>query len=206
MDLTRKIVLVGSSSYAGEMKKSVFTYLNYVLPKRGVMPMHCSANVSQDGEAAIFFGLSGTGKTTLSSDPDRKLLGRRRAWLVAAGLFNFEGGCYAKTIRLSREAEPQIYATTERFGTVLENVVFDPDTRCPDFDDESKTENARCAYPIEFIPNAELSGRAGHPRNIVMLTADALGSCRRSPSSPGPRRCTTSSRATPPRWPAPKRA
>jgi len=175
MDLTRKIVLVGSSSYAGEMKKSVFTYLNYVLPKRGVMPMHCSANVGASGEAAIFFGLSGTGKTTLSSDPDRRLLGDDEHGWSPAGVFNFEGGCYAKTIRLSREAEPQIYATTERFGTVLENVVFDPDTRCPDFDDESKTENARCAYPIEFIPNAELSGRAGHPRNIVMLTADAFG-------------------------------
>ncbi len=175
VDFSRKIVLIGASSYAGEMKKSVFTYLNYVLPKKGIMPMHCSANVGQGGDAAIFFGLSGTGKTTLSSDPNRILLGDDEHGWGPNGIFNFEGGCYAKTIRLSREAEPEIYATTERFGTVLENVVFDPITRLPDFDDPSKTENARCAYPIDFIPNASTSGRAGHPRNIVMLTADAFG-------------------------------
>jgi phosphoenolpyruvate carboxykinase (ATP) len=174
-DFTRKIVLVGGSSYAGEMKKSVFTYLNYVLPPKKIMPMHCSANVGHDGEAAIFFGLSGTGKTTLSSDPDRILLGDDEHGWGANGLFNFEGGCYAKTIRLSRDAEPQIYATTERFGTVLENVVFDAITRMPDFDDASKTENARCAYPIDFIPGASTTGRSGHPKNIVMLTADAFG-------------------------------
>jgi phosphoenolpyruvate carboxykinase (ATP) len=175
VDFTRKIVLIGSSSYAGEMKKSVFTYLNYILPKMGIMPMHCSANVGHGGDAAIFFGLSGTGKTTLSSDPNRILLGDDEHGWGPSGIFNFEGGCYAKTIRLSRDAEPEIYATTERFGTVLENVVFDPTTRVPDFDDASKTENSRCAYPIDFIPNASATGRAGHPRNIVMLTADAFG-------------------------------
>jgi phosphoenolpyruvate carboxykinase (ATP) len=175
IDFSRKIVLIGSSSYAGEMKKSVFTYLNYILPKRGVLPMHCSANVGEDGDTALFFGLSGTGKTTLSSDPDRILLGDDEHGWSRDGIFNFEGGCYAKTINLSRDAEPDIYATTERFGTVLENVVVDPLTRCPDFSDESKTENTRCAYPIEFIPNASTTGRAGHPKNIVMLTADAFG-------------------------------
>jgi phosphoenolpyruvate carboxykinase (ATP) len=174
-DFTRKIVLIGSSSYAGEMKKSVFTYLNYVLPKKGVMPMHGSANVGQGGDSAIFFGLSGTGKTTLSNDPNRPLLGDDEHGWAPNGIFNFEGGCYAKTIRLSREAEPEIYATTERFGTVLENVVYDPVSREPDFDSAAKTENARCAYPIDFIPNASTTGRAGHPKNIVMLTADAFG-------------------------------
>jgi phosphoenolpyruvate carboxykinase (ATP) len=175
IDLTRKIVLIGSSSYAGEMKKSVFTYLNYVLPRQGIMPMHCSANVGEKGDTALFFGLSGTGKTTLSSDPDRMLLGDDEHGWSAHGIFNFEGGCYAKTINLSREAEPDIYATTERFGTVLENVAIDPVTRCPDFNDDSKTENTRCAYPIDFIANASTTGRAGHPKNIVMLTADAFG-------------------------------
>jgi phosphoenolpyruvate carboxykinase (ATP) len=173
-DFTRNIVLIGGTSYAGEMKKSVFTYLNYILPKKRIMPMHCSANTA-DGHSAIFFGLSGTGKTTLSSDPDRCLVGDDEHGWGPNGIFNFEGGCYAKTIRLSREAEPEIYATTERFGTVLENVVFDPITRVPDFDDASKTENSRCAYPIHFIPNASETGRAGHPKNIVMLTADAFG-------------------------------
>jgi phosphoenolpyruvate carboxykinase (ATP) len=175
VDLARRIVLIGSTSYAGEMKKSVFTFLNYVLPKKGVLPMHCSANVGKEGDSAIFFGLSGTGKTTLSSDPNRILLGDDEHGWGPKGIFNFEGGCYAKTIRLSREAEPEIYATTERFGTVLENVVVDPRTRRPDFDDPAKTENARCAYPIDFIPSASASGRAGHPRNIIMLTADAFG-------------------------------
>ena len=174
-DFTRNIVLICGTSYAGEMKKSVFTYLNYVLPKKRIMPMHCSANVGPGGDAAIFFGLSGTGKTTLSSDSSRKLVGDDEHGWGANGIFNFEGGCYAKTIRLSRDAEPEIYATTEKFGTVLENVVFDPVTRMPDFDDAAKTENSRCAYPIHFIPNASETGRAGHPRNIVMLTADAFG-------------------------------
>ncbi|HMO29861.1 phosphoenolpyruvate carboxykinase [Enterovirga sp.] len=174
-DFTNNVILIGGTSYAGEIKKSVFTYLNYTLPAKKVMPMHCSANRAEDGSSAIFFGLSGTGKTTLSNDPDRPLIGDDEHGWSNHGIFNFEGGCYAKTIRLSREAEPEIYATTERFGTVLENVVFDPLTREPDFDDASKTENTRCAYPIDFIPNAVASGRAGHPKNIVMLTADAFG-------------------------------
>jgi phosphoenolpyruvate carboxykinase (ATP) len=174
-DFKRKIVLIGGTSYAGEMKKSVFTYLNYVLPDRKVMPMHCSANVGDKGDVAVFFGLSGTGKTTLSADPNRVLLGDDEHGWGPNGVFNFEGGCYAKTIRLSREAEPEIFATTERFGTVLENVTIDPITRIPDFDDASKTENTRCAYPLDFIPNASATGRAGIPKNIVMLTCDAFG-------------------------------
>jgi phosphoenolpyruvate carboxykinase (ATP) len=174
-DFTRKIVLIGGTSYAGEMKKSVFTYFNYTLPQRGVMPMHCSSNVGARGDVAIFFGLSGTGKTTLSSDPDRTLIGDDEHGWSERGVFNFEGGCYAKTIRLSREAEPDIYAATERFGAVLENVVLDPLTHEPAFDDASKTENTRCAYPLDFIANASPSGRAGIPKNIVMLTCDAFG-------------------------------
>jgi phosphoenolpyruvate carboxykinase (ATP) len=174
-DFKRKIVLIGGTSYAGEMKKSVFTYLNYVLPSQNVMPMHCSANVGNANDVAVFFGLSGTGKTTLSADPNRVLLGDDEHGWGPNGVFNFEGGCYAKTIRLSREAEPEIFATTERFGTVLENVVIDPLTRCPDFDDASRTENTRCAYPLDFIPNASATGRAGIPKNIVMLTCDAFG-------------------------------
>jgi phosphoenolpyruvate carboxykinase (ATP) len=175
IDFTRRIVLIGGTSYAGEMKKSVFTTLNYLLPEESIMPMHCSANVGPDGDSALFFGLSGTGKTTLSADPARTLLGDDEHGWGSNGIFNFEGGCYAKTIRLSKEAEPEIYATTHRFGTVLENVIFDPETRIPDFDDGSKTENTRCAYPLDFIPNASKTGRAGHPKNIVMLTADAFG-------------------------------
>jgi phosphoenolpyruvate carboxykinase (ATP) len=174
-DFTRKIVLIGGTSYAGEMKKSVFTYLNFVLPSEHVMPMHCSANVGNVNDVAVFFGLSGTGKTTLSADPNRTLLGDDEHGWGPNGVFNFEGGCYAKTIRLSREAEPEIFATTERFGTVLENVTVDPITRIPDFDDASRTENTRCAYPLDFIPNASVTGRAGIPKNIVMLTCDAFG-------------------------------
>ena len=174
-DFNRKIVLIGGSSYAGEMKKSVFTYLNYILPAKGVMPMHCSANSGPAGDVAIFFGLSGTGKTTLSADPSRTLLGDDEHGWSPAGGFNFEGGCYATTIRLSREAEPEIYATTERFGTVLENVIIDPVSRIPDFDDGSKTENTRAAYPLDFIANASATGRAGTPKNVVMLTCDAFG-------------------------------
>jgi phosphoenolpyruvate carboxykinase (ATP) len=175
VDFTRRIVLIGGTSYAGEMKKSVFTYLNYVLPAQKVMPMHCSANHGADGDVAVFFGLSGTGKTTLSADPNRTLIGDDEHGWTPAGVFNFEGGCYAKTIRLSREAEPEIYATTERFGTVLENIPVDAETRIPDFDDSSKTENTRCAYPLHFIPNASATGRGGIPKNIVMLTCDAFG-------------------------------
>ena len=175
IDFTRRIILIGGTSYAGEMKKSVFTTLNYYLPAESVMPMHCSANVGPDGDVALFFGLSGTGKTTLSADPKRTLIGDDEHGWGPQGVFNFEGGCYAKCIKLSAEAEPEIYATTKRFGTVLENVVFDPDTRVCDFDDESKTENTRAAYPLEFIPNASRTGRAGMPKNIVLLTADAFG-------------------------------
>src|SRR3954452_8522123 len=175
VDFTRRIVLIGGSSYAGEMKKSVFGYLNFVLPAEKVMPMHCSANVSKDGHSALFFGLSGTGKTTLSADPDRILLGDDEHGWSRDGIFNFEGCCYAEAIKLSREAEPEIYATSERFGSVMENVVLDPLTRIPDFDDASKTENTRIAYPLDFIPNASETGRAGIPKNIVMLTCDAFG-------------------------------
>jgi phosphoenolpyruvate carboxykinase (ATP) len=175
IDFARKIILIGGTSYAGEMKKSVFTTLNYFLPAESVMPMHCSANVGPNGDTALFFGLSGTGKTTLSADPVRTLIGDDEHGWGPQGIFNFEGGCYAKTIKLSAEAEPDIYATTRRFGTVLENVVYDPDTREPDFDNDTKTENTRCAYPLDFIPNASRTGRAGHPKNIIMLAADAFG-------------------------------
>ncbi|TYR31470.1 phosphoenolpyruvate carboxykinase [Mesorhizobium microcysteis] len=174
IDFSRMLVLIGGTSYAGEMKKSVFTALNYLLPASEVMPMHCSANVGPQGDAAVFFGLSGTGKTTLSADPKRTLIGDDEHGWGEDGIFNFEGGCYAKTIKLSAEAEPEIFATTRRFGTVLENVVLD-ENRIPDFDDGSLTENTRCAYPLDFIPNASASGQAGHPKNIIMLTADAFG-------------------------------
>ena len=175
IDFTKKIILIGNSSYAGEMKKSVFTTLNFYLPAQGVMPMHCSANVGKDGDVALFFGLSGTGKTTLSADPNRMLIGDDEHGWSENGVFNFEGGCYAKCIKLSPEAEPEIYAATNRFGAVLENVVFDPDTRVPDYDDDSKTENTRSAYPLDFMPRASRTGRAGHPKNVIFLTADAFG-------------------------------
>ena len=175
LNLTKRMILIGGSFYAGEMKKSVFTTLNYYLPAESVMPMHCSANVGKDGDVALFFGLSGTGKTTLSADPNRTLIGDDEHGWGPHGVFNFEGGCYAKTIKLSRDAEPEIYDATLRFGAVLENVGFDPETRTVDFDDESKTENTRSAYPLDFIPNASRSGRAGMPKNLVMLTADAFG-------------------------------
>jgi phosphoenolpyruvate carboxykinase (ATP) len=171
----RRLVLIGGTHYAGEIKKSIFTILNYLLPLQGVMPMHCSANIGRDGDTALFFGLSGTGKTTLSSDPLRRLIGDDEHGWSDNGVFNFEGGCYAKVIKLSAEAEPQIYATTRRFGTVLENVMLDPESRALDLDDASLTENTRASYPIEFIDNAELTGRGGHPTNIIMLTADAYG-------------------------------
>jgi phosphoenolpyruvate carboxykinase (ATP) len=175
MNFARRLILVGGSSYAGEMKKSIFTVLNYLLPLQNVMPMHCSANVGEAGDVALFFGLSGTGKTTLSSDPDRRLIGDDEHGWSDRGVFNFEGGCYAKTIRLSAEAEPQIYATTRRFGTVLENVVVDPVTRALDLDSDLFTENTRGAYPLSFIEHIVPSGAAGHPTHIVMLTADAFG-------------------------------
>ena len=161
-----KLVLIGSSSYAGEIKKSIFGVLNYMLPPRGVLPMHCSANVGPDGDVAIFFGLSGTGKTTLSADASRTLIGDDEHGWGPGGVFNFEGGCYAKVINLSAEAEPEIYATTRSFGTILENVVIDMDDRTLDLDDGSLTENTRASYPIELIPNASLTGMAAIPRTL----------------------------------------
>jgi phosphoenolpyruvate carboxykinase (ATP) len=175
LNFAKRLVLIGGTSYAGEIKKSIFTVMNYLLPLKNVLSMHCSANVGRDGDVALFFGLSGTGKTTLSSDPDRGLIGDDEHGWSEDGVFNIEGGCYAKMIRLSESAEPQIYATTRRFGTVLENVKMDATARILDLDDDSLTENTRGAYPLEFIENSVPSGQAGHPRNIVMLTADAFG-------------------------------
>jgi phosphoenolpyruvate carboxykinase (ATP) len=175
VNFTKKMILIGGTSYAGEMKKSVFTIMNYLLPAKRVMSMHCSANVGKNGESAIFFGLSGTGKTTLSADASRTLVGDDEHGWSEHGVFNIEGGCYAKVIKLSREAEPEIFSTTERFGTVLENVVMDPVTRELDLDSAKYAENTRAAYPIHFIPNASETGRAGHPKNVIMLTADAFG-------------------------------
>jgi phosphoenolpyruvate carboxykinase (ATP) len=175
VNFTKKMVLIGGTSYAGEMKKSVFTIMNYLLPAKRIMSMHCSANVDKDGKSAIFFGLSGTGKTTLSADASRTLVGDDEHGWSEHGVFNIEGGCYAKVIKLSREAEPEIFSTTERFGTVLENVVMDEATRALDLDSAHYAENTRAAYPIDFIPNASKTGRAGHPKNIIMLTADAFG-------------------------------
>lgn len=175
MDFSQRLVLIGGTSYAGETKKGVFTILNYLLPQRGVMSMHCSANVGDSGDVAIFFGLSGTGKTTLSADPERKLVGDDEHGWSNDGVFNFEGGCYAKVIKLSPEAEPDIYRTTEMFGTILENVVLDAETREIDLDDATKTENTRASYPLTSIPNIVPEGHAGHPQNIIMLTADAFG-------------------------------
>jgi phosphoenolpyruvate carboxykinase (ATP) len=168
-------VLIGGTRYAGEIKKSVFGYLNFVLPARDVLPMHCSANVGPKGDCAIFFGLSGTGKTTLSADHSRTLIGDDEHGWSPRGIFNFEGGCYAKVINLSPTAEPEIYDTITRFGTVLENVVLDPVSRMPDVDDASLTENTRACYPLDFIPNADPLGMAPHPKNVVMLTCDAFG-------------------------------
>jgi len=175
LNFARRICLIGNTGYAGEIKKSVFTILNYLLPLDGVMTMHCSANVGKDGATALFFGLSGTGKTTLSADPGRGLIGDDEAGWSDKGIFNFEDGCYAKVIALSPTAEPQIYATTRRFGTILENVVYDPVTRLVDLDDDRRTENTRASYPLEFIENAVESRMGGHPRNIIFLTCDASG-------------------------------
>ena len=175
LNFAKKLVLIAGTSYAGEMKKSIFTVLNYLLPMKNVLPMHCSANIGAAGDVALFFGLSGTGKTTLSSDPLRRLIGDDEHGWSDRGVFNFEGGCYAKTIKLSAEAEPQIFSTTRRFGTVLENVVYAADTRVLDLDADTHTENTRAAYPISFIDNAEPTGQGGQPKNVVMLTADAFG-------------------------------
>jgi phosphoenolpyruvate carboxykinase (ATP) len=177
LNFDKKLVLVGGTAYAGEIKKSVFSLLNYLLPAKGVMPMHCSANHAPNdpSETAIFFGLSGTGKTTLSADPARVLIGDDEHGWSDSGTFNFEGGCYAKTINLSADAEPEIYATTEKFGTIIENMVFDAETKDLDFEDDSLTANMRCAYPLNYISNASETSLGGQPKNIIMLTCDAFG-------------------------------
>jgi len=170
----KKLILIGGTLYSGEVKKGIFSVLNYLLPKKNVMAMHCSANMDEHGKTAIFFGLSGTGKTTLSADVDKVLIGDDEHGWSENGIFNFEGGCYAKTINLKKESEPEIYQTTQMPGTILENVVLDSD-RKPKFNDDSLTQNTRCAYPIHYIPNASSSGRGNHPDNIIFLTADAFG-------------------------------
>ncbi len=177
LSFERKMAIIGNSAYAGEIKKSVFTILNYLLPLEGVLSMHCSANVNPDDtdDVALFFGLSGTGKTTLSADPKRRLIGDDEHGWSDEGVFNFEGGCYAKVIGLSESAEPEIYATTKRFGTILENVTYDPITRLIDLDDDTVTENTRASYPLEFIANAVPEKKAGHPKNVILLTCDASG-------------------------------
>ena len=177
INIEAKTILIGGTAYAGENKKSVFTLLNYLLPEKNVMPMHCSANHAPGNpvDTAIFFGLSGTGKTTLSADPSRVLIGDDEHGWSERGTFNFEGGCYAKTINLSAEAEPEIYATTSKFGTVVENMVFDEETKELDFEDDSLTANMRCAYPLHYISNASDNALGGHPKNIIMLTCDAFG-------------------------------
>ena len=177
LNFDRKLILIANTAYAGENKKSVFTLLNYILPAKGVMAMHCSANhaIGNPDDTAVFFGLSGTGKTTLSADPSRILIGDDEHGWSEKGSFNFEGGCYAKTINLSAEAEPEIYGTTSRFGTVIENMVYDPETLELDFQDSSLTENMRCAYPLDYISNASATGLGGHPKNVIMLTCDAYG-------------------------------
>jgi phosphoenolpyruvate carboxykinase (ATP) len=175
LNLAERTILIGGTRYAGELKKSMFTVMNYLLPKQDVLSMHCSANVGKAGDTALFFGLSGTGKTTLSTDPDRALIGDDEHGWSGQGIFNFEGGCYAKVINLSPETEPDIYQTTQMFGTVLENVVLDPATKKVKFADQSITENTRASYPLHYIRNYVEGGRGGHPRNVVFLTADAFG-------------------------------
>jgi phosphoenolpyruvate carboxykinase (ATP) len=174
LSFDKRLVLIGGSKYSGEMKKSIFSYMNYLMTKRDVLPMHCSANIDDDGNTALFFGLSGTGKTTLSADPTRHLIGDDEHGWSDHGTFNFEGGCYAKTIRLSKENEPQIWDAI-RFGAILENVILDERTRVPDYDNGSLTENTRVAYPVEYIPNCVIPGIGGHPKTVIFLTADAFG-------------------------------
>jgi phosphoenolpyruvate carboxykinase (ATP) len=175
LNIAERTILIGGTRYAGELKKSMFTVMNYLLPKQGVLSMHCSANTGKDGDTALFFGLSGTGKTTLSADPERGLIGDDEHGWSDDGVFNFEGGCYAKVINLSPEGEPDIFRTTQMFGTILENVVLDPTTKEVKFDDQSITENTRASYPLNYIPNHVPDGRGGHPKNVVFLTADAFG-------------------------------
>jgi phosphoenolpyruvate carboxykinase (ATP) len=175
LNFDQRLCIIGDSAYGGEIKKSVFTLLNYLLPLDGVMPMHCSANQGDDGDVALFFGLSGTGKTSLSADPSRHLIGDDEHGWSDNGVFNFEGGCYAKVIRLSPSAEPQIYACTRKFGTIIENVIYDPVTRLIDLDDDTITENTRASYPLDYIENAVPEKMGGHPRNIILLTCDAQG-------------------------------
>ncbi|MEO0202214.1 MAG: phosphoenolpyruvate carboxykinase (ATP) [candidate division WOR-3 bacterium] len=174
LNLTKKIILIGGTSYAGEIKKSVFTFLNYYYPKVGILSMHCGSNVGKNGDSALFFGLSGTGKTSLSTDVNRPLVGDDEHGWSDEGIFNFEGGCYAKVIKISKEKEPGIYNASRRFGTILENVILRED-RSVDFDSDEKTENTRSSYPIEFLDNVKLDGKANHPKNIFFLTADAFG-------------------------------
>jgi phosphoenolpyruvate carboxykinase (ATP) len=175
LDFSKKLVLIGGTRYAGEMKKSIFTVMNYLMPQKGVLPMHCSANVGKDGDVALFFGLSGTGKTTLSADPQRNLIGDDEHGWSDTGVFNFEGGNYAKVIKLSAEGEPLIWGASRRFGAILENVTMDEETRDVDFDSDALTENTRSSYPISFIQGAVIPGVAGHPSNVIFLTADAFG-------------------------------
>jgi phosphoenolpyruvate carboxykinase (ATP) len=175
LNFSQRLCIIGNTAYGGEIKKSIFTVLNYLLPLQGVMPMHCSANVGPNSDVALFFGLSGTGKTTLSADPTRRLIGDDEHGWSDEGIFNFEDGCYAKVIQLSQTAEPQIFACTQKFGTILENVVFDPVNRSIDLDDDAITENTRASYPLSYIDNSIPEKMAGHPNNIILLTCDASG-------------------------------
>src|SRR4051812_8088168 len=175
LNLAKRMIIIGGTKYAGELKKAMFTVMNYYMPKQGNLSMHCSANIGKAGDTALFFGLSGTGKTTLSADPERSLIGDDEHGWSPEGVFNYEGGCYAKVINLSAEGEPDIHRTTQMFGTILENVVLDPMTRKVKFEDQSITENTRASYPLYYIPNYVASGRGGHPKNIIFLTADAFG-------------------------------
>ena len=175
LNFAKRMILIGGTRYAGELKKSIFTVMNYMMPKKGILSMHCSANIGKNGDTALFFGLSGTGKTTLSADPERSLIGDDEHGWGEEGVFNFEGGCYAKVINLSASSEPDIYQTTQMFGTILENVTLDPNSKRVDFTDQSITENTRASYPLHYIRNHVPSGRGGHPRNVIFLTADAFG-------------------------------